>query len=187
LPQLSTVPGPHIPSWQPVDTQDPPSPLHGGQLMGLPQLSTVSPHCVQPEDTHPPPLLEEPLPLPPLNPPSPAGNPASAPCGRLHCSMQAPPMHASPIAHFVPHAPQFWPSLDRSVQADVAFDPAATQMVWPEGQALAHVPPAVHTSPDVGQSGLHEPDEHIWPSVHVTPQPPQLFGSLSESVHSLPH
>jgi hypothetical protein len=61
----------------------------------------------------------------------------------------------------LPHAPQFFGSFATSTQT-----PA--QVIWFAAQPQL---PAAHT----------------WPPVHLTPQPPQLFGSVPVGTHAPLH
>jgi hypothetical protein len=152
--------------------------------MGSPQLSKVLPHWPgwHPSDLHPPP------PSKPNVPPSMGGTLASAPpLVSPQPAMQVPSRHASPDAHVVPHAPQFWLSLFRSLQREVAPDPSELQTVWPAGHATAQVPAAVQTSVPTGQSAEHAPAEQVCPCEQTMPHPPQLKMSLLSWAHWLPH
>jgi hypothetical protein len=64
-----------------------------------------------------------------------------------------------PVPHTIPQSPQF--TADGYTQAPLRH------WNWP----APHVP-------------LHVPLEQTWPAEHVLPQPPQLRGSLSVSVHT---
>jgi hypothetical protein len=75
---------------------------------------------------------------------------------------QVPPLHAMPVGHCFPHAPQLFGSLVRSAHA-----PWALQSIWPVG----------HT---------HWPDTHAPPVSHAVPHAPQLLGSLEISTQPLP-
>jgi hypothetical protein len=75
---------------------------------------------------------------------------------------QLPPTQPIPVPHTCPHAPQFELSFAVSTQA-----PAHG---WSPGKQL----------------DSHAPPEHTLPPVHVTPQPPQLFGSWLTGMHLPP-
>ena len=79
------------------------------------------------------------------------------PTGQMHC----PEMHDSPGLHWLPHAPQWFGSLDRSTQ------PAKPQF----------------TCPGTGQT--HWPETHVWPGLHWLPHMPQWFGSLVVLTHPM--
>jgi hypothetical protein len=98
-------------------------------------------------------------------------------------STHAPPEQVVPVAHTVPHAPQFWLSLVTSAQTDA---PASlVHVVWPAGQALTHAPFA-HICPAVGQRGTQVP---LWqvPPAHETPHAPQFVALVWVFTHDEPH
>jgi hypothetical protein len=80
--------------------------------------------------------------------------------GGGHGVPQTPPVQLALRGHCTPHPPQFWGSLSVFVQP-------VPQSVCPVG----HIVP------------LQIPIAQIWPLAHTRLQPPQLFGSLSTSVH----
>lgn len=82
--------------------------------------------------------------------------------------------------------PQFCESLSRSLQIEVALEPAEVHTLWPVGHVAAHVPPAVQTSVP-GQSVVHAPAEQICPAVQTWPHVPQLLGSDPVFAHWSPH
>jgi hypothetical protein len=103
-----------------------------------------------------------------------------------HDPTQAPPEHASPDAHFTPHAPQFEGSLVVSLQREVEPAPSELHTACPDGQAAAHDPPAEQTSVPV-QSAVQVPAEQVCPCVQAVPHTPQLFGSVVVCVQDEPH
>jgi hypothetical protein len=168
FPQLSIV-LPHIPGWHPVDTHPASPPLQGVQLIGLPQLSMVSPHDWHPSETH------EPLSEPP-DPPASVGTPASAVNPPPQVSTHFPPLQDCPAPQAFPQAPQFPGSLCRSLQFEVEPASSGLHALWPAGHEVAQTPLVVHTSVP-GQIETQAPLVQVCPAVHVLPQAPQ-FRSL---------
>lgn len=125
-------------------------------------------------------------------------------------TVHVPPMHEVPAAHALPHTPQFAESLSRRAQALPHGEKGAVQ-VMPHllplhtapplggmGQAFPHAPqfPALDVvstqaaSQDMvpaGQRSRHCPPAHALFAPHLTPQPPQLFGSMLVAMQAFPH
>lgn len=91
------------------------------------------------------------------------GGPPLQLVGVLH----VPATHVSPAAQGLPQLPQFFTSVDVSVQ------PVAQQVSLP-----------VQTGPPLQLGGVtHMPAAHVAPVGQTWLQPPQLFGSVSMSLH----
>lgn len=68
--------------------------------------------------------------------------------------------HIMPSLHFVPHAPQFFSSLDKSTQEVPSHSERGAAHSW------------------------HVPATHRWPALHVVVQVPQLLPSVCGSLHT---
>lgn len=135
------------------------------------------------------------VPPPPPKPPPPCV--VHSVCPDAHPSVHAPLTQVwSPVQRF-PHAPQFVLLDVVSTQVPLQLVSPPPQTHWPfeqlepVPQALLHAPQSfgsldvsTHAPPQfvspAAQLVVHCPFEHTPPS-HVTPQPPQLFGSLCVS------
>jgi hypothetical protein len=116
--------------------------------------------------------------------------------------VHAPLSQTSPVAHFVPHAPQLFASTAVSTQSPPqSASPALhwhvpAAQLWPPVHVVPHVPQlaesdfrSTHDPPQadspVPQDAAQTPLLHrgVVPT-HFVPQPPQLFGSLLVSMHT---
>jgi hypothetical protein len=79
----------------------------------------------------------------------------------------------------LPHPPQLRGSVSVSVQfpLQLVSPPPQTHAPFVQHALLQFVVPPV-------QLVVHTPCEQTWPDAHTVPQPPQLFGSLCESVQT---
>ena len=127
--------------------------------------------------------------------------PGHAVCPVAQPGWQAPFTHSLPGPQRIPHPPQSTGSLDgsthsephRVVPAEQVHSPATHEA--PAGQVVPHAPQSkgllVRSTHAFAQSVLpfahsvvQTPAEQTLPGVHISPQTPQLAGSLSVSVQT---
>jgi hypothetical protein len=172
---------------------------HPPQFAGSVAVSTqVPPQSISPVgQTHAPEALHDwPVGQMPHEPPQPS-SPQSRPVqSGVHAAMHVPPtQYRSRPRHRVPHPPQLFGSVVVSAHAPLQSVPLVHTQLPPEShiRSLGHEPqePPQPSSPQTRpvQSGAQRqtPPAQNSSEAQVTPQPPQLFGSLDVSMQVPPH
>ncbi len=127
-----------------------------------------------------------------------------------HTTVHMPPTHDVPAPQALPQVPQFAESVSRRTHAPPQGENGAVQVI-PHllplqtappldgtGQAFPQAPqlPALdvvstqaasHDMVPGGHRSRHWPPKHVLFAPHLTPQPPQLLGSMLVAMHAEPH